>query len=155
MTMTTEPILKVENLTIDVPMAQGTLHAVRGIDFELRRGETLCIVGESGSGKDRAVERVLHLRSVRLIAHHIDTKSAGVDHHHEDREAENDERAILIAPETAPASSDTSVHTYPIAFESFSHRPNSRVKPSYPRPITDFPIALRYTKRGRNRAANR
>ncbi|WP_417769151.1 ABC transporter ATP-binding protein [Stappia sp.] len=51
MTMTTEPILKVENLTIDVPMAQGTLHAVRGIDFELRRGETLCIVGESGSGK--------------------------------------------------------------------------------------------------------
>jgi peptide/nickel transport system ATP-binding protein len=45
------PILKVKNLTIDIPTDTGTLHAVRGIDFDLKRGETLCIVGESGSGK--------------------------------------------------------------------------------------------------------
>jgi peptide/nickel transport system ATP-binding protein len=46
-----KPILTVENLTIDIPTDTGTLHTVRGIDFDLRRGETLCIVGESGSGK--------------------------------------------------------------------------------------------------------
>lgn len=45
------PILTVENLTIDIPTETGTLHAVRGIDFDLKPGETLCIVGESGSGK--------------------------------------------------------------------------------------------------------
>ena len=48
---TQNPILTVKNLTIDIPTGTGTLHAVRGIDFDLKRGETLCIVGESGSGK--------------------------------------------------------------------------------------------------------
>ncbi len=47
----TQPILNVENLSVDIPTPAGTLHAVRGISFELKRGETLCIVGESGSGK--------------------------------------------------------------------------------------------------------
>ncbi|MYM53765.1 ABC transporter ATP-binding protein [Thalassovita mangrovi] len=44
-------LLNVRNLTIDIPVGGGTLHAVRGIDFSLNRGEVLCIVGESGSGK--------------------------------------------------------------------------------------------------------
>ncbi|ETX16288.1 peptide ABC transporter substrate-binding protein [Roseivivax halodurans JCM 10272] len=49
--MTDDTLLEVRNLTLDIPTGAGTLHAVRGIDFELRRGETLSIVGESGSGK--------------------------------------------------------------------------------------------------------
>ncbi len=49
--MTDKPILTVENLTINIPTGTGTLHAVRGIGFDLKPGETLGIVGESGSGK--------------------------------------------------------------------------------------------------------
>jgi peptide/nickel transport system ATP-binding protein len=64
--MDKEPILAVEGLTIDIPMAQGTLHAVRGIDFTLNRGETLCIVGESGSGKSLTSLAVMGLLPKRF-----------------------------------------------------------------------------------------
>ncbi len=44
-------LLHVENLRVDIPLEHGTLHAVRGLDFQVERGEMLCIVGESGCGK--------------------------------------------------------------------------------------------------------
>ena len=45
------PLLSVRDLRVDVQVPMGTLHAVRGIDLDLARGETLCLVGESGCGK--------------------------------------------------------------------------------------------------------
>lgn len=44
-------LLKVENLHVEIPVGAGTLKPVRGISFDLQKGETLCIVGESGCGK--------------------------------------------------------------------------------------------------------
>lgn len=44
-------LLTVKQLRVDLPVAKGTLHAVRGIDFHVERGEMLCLVGESGCGK--------------------------------------------------------------------------------------------------------
>ena len=44
-------VLNVENLTVDIPLATGILHAVDGVNLHVDRGETLCIVGESGCGK--------------------------------------------------------------------------------------------------------
>ncbi|WP_038903184.1 ABC transporter ATP-binding protein [Dickeya zeae] len=46
-----EIVLEVKNLQVDLTTPRGTLHAVRGIDFSVRRGEMLCLVGESGCGK--------------------------------------------------------------------------------------------------------
>ncbi|MDF1790530.1 MAG: ABC transporter ATP-binding protein [Thalassobaculaceae bacterium] len=43
--------LSVENLRVSIPLSAGVLHAVRGISFEVAKGETLCLVGESGCGK--------------------------------------------------------------------------------------------------------
>src|SRR6218665_4044792 len=44
-------LLDVKNLRVDRPTENGMLHAVRGIDFQVRRGEMLCLVGEPGCGK--------------------------------------------------------------------------------------------------------
>ena len=44
-------LLNVSNLTVEIPVGAGLLKPVRGISFDLKKGETLCIVGESGCGK--------------------------------------------------------------------------------------------------------
>lgn len=49
--MSDDNILDVRNLKVDIPVAAGMLHPVRGVSFSVARGETLCIVGESGCGK--------------------------------------------------------------------------------------------------------
>jgi peptide/nickel transport system ATP-binding protein len=57
----TEPILRVRDLHVRFPTPRGTVHAVRGVDLDLRRGEVLGIVGESGSGKSVTSMAVLGL----------------------------------------------------------------------------------------------
>lgn len=52
-------ILSVDDLTISFKSFSGTVHAVRGVDFDLHRGETLAIVGESGSGKSVTIKSIL------------------------------------------------------------------------------------------------
>ncbi len=47
----TDLLLEVDNLTVSFPTEDGLVSAVRGVSYELRRGESLGIVGESGSGK--------------------------------------------------------------------------------------------------------
>lgn len=54
-----EKKLRVKNLTVSFRTTGGLVRAVRGIDFDLEKGETLAIVGESGSGKSVTSKSIL------------------------------------------------------------------------------------------------
>ena len=54
-------LLEVENLHVDIPIVTGDLHAVRGIDFTVGKGETLGLVGESGCGKSMTALALMNL----------------------------------------------------------------------------------------------
>ncbi|MFB6185352.1 MAG: ABC transporter ATP-binding protein, partial [Halobacteriaceae archaeon] len=56
-----EPLLSVRNLKTHFHTDEGTVRAVDGIDFDVDRGETVCIVGESGSGKTVTSESITRI----------------------------------------------------------------------------------------------
>lgn len=52
-------VLKVDDLSISFHTDKGRVKAVRGVSFELYKGEVLCIVGESGSGKSVTAKTIM------------------------------------------------------------------------------------------------
>ncbi len=56
-----EPLLRVEDLTVELPVAGRLLPAVDGVTFTLAEGESVAVVGESGSGKTQLARAILGL----------------------------------------------------------------------------------------------
>ena len=52
-------ILEVENLSVEFSTYGGNVKAVRGVSFNVNRGQTLAIVGESGCGKSVTVQAIM------------------------------------------------------------------------------------------------
>jgi peptide/nickel transport system ATP-binding protein len=56
-----EALVRVEDLVVEFPTRRGKVHAVSGMSFDIRAGETLGLVGESGCGKSTTARAVLQL----------------------------------------------------------------------------------------------
>ena len=62
----TEPVLAVQNLSIDARTPEGLRPVLEDVSFTLRAGETLCLAGESGSGKSLTALSIMRLLSPSL-----------------------------------------------------------------------------------------
>ena len=54
-----EKILEVRDLNISFKTDSGTVNAIRGVNLDLYKGETIAIVGESGSGKSVTTKAIM------------------------------------------------------------------------------------------------
>ena len=61
-------IIEVKDLKINIKIDEGTLTAVRGVDFEIKKGETLGLVGESGCGKSLTSKAILGINDKKCKA---------------------------------------------------------------------------------------
>jgi oligopeptide/dipeptide ABC transporter ATP-binding protein len=73
--LTDTVILDIQNLRTDFHTQDGVVHAVNGVTYTLREGETIGIVGESGCGKSvsmLSVMRLLPQPPAKIYAEHIE-----------------------------------------------------------------------------------
>ncbi len=74
-----EKALEVKNLVISFRTDNGKVQAVRGVSFDLYKGETLCIVGESGSGKSVTSKAIMGILSPNAIVEGGQILYRGID----------------------------------------------------------------------------
>ena len=61
--MNNEKVLSIRDLSISFKTSAGMVNAIRGVNLDLYRGETLAIVGESGSGKSVTMKAAMGILS--------------------------------------------------------------------------------------------
>ena len=68
MTESSSPLLEIRDLDVRYSVRGGQVHAVRGLDLTVHRGEVAAVVGESGSGKSASMLAALGLLDVNAVS---------------------------------------------------------------------------------------
>ena len=76
-----EHILAVRDLDITFKTTAGPVHAIRGVNIDLYRGETVALVGESGSGKSVTMKAAMGILAQNAV---VNSGSIEFSYHHED-----------------------------------------------------------------------
>ncbi len=99
--MSSEPLLRVENLKTQFDTEAGTVRAVDGISFEVREGEIVGLVGESGAGKSVASMSLLRLVESpgEIVAGEITYKGETIVGVEEGPDGERRERDDMLSSE--------------------------------------------------------
>ena len=83
-----EQVLSVRDLDITFKTTAGKVHAIRGVNIDLYKGETVALVGESGSGKSVTMKAAMGILaqnakvnsgSIQFSYHHADGSPESVD----------------------------------------------------------------------------
>ncbi len=62
-------VVSVQDLAVDFQSGGETVHAVKGVSFDIDKGETVALVGESGSGKSVTALSILQLLPYPVASH--------------------------------------------------------------------------------------
>jgi peptide/nickel transport system ATP-binding protein len=89
-----EPLLEVDNLTVEYTIGGRTVHAVSNVSLSINHGETLGLVGESGCGKSTLGRAILQL--IRPTAGSVLFDGQDLTEMHGDRLRHMRRRAQLI-----------------------------------------------------------
>ena len=66
--MNQDNILEIKDLHVDIRLSEGLLTAVRGVNLEMKKGETLGLVGESGCGKSLTCKAILGINEKKCVS---------------------------------------------------------------------------------------
>lgn len=66
--MKNENIIEVKDFKVNIKTDEGIITAVRGIDFAIKKGETLGLVGESGCGKSLTSKAILGINEKKCVS---------------------------------------------------------------------------------------
>ena len=76
-----EQVLSVRDLDITFKTTAGPVHAIRGVNIDLYKGETVALVGESGSGKSVTMKAAMGILAQNAI---VNSGSIQFSYHHAD-----------------------------------------------------------------------
>ena len=79
--MSKEKILEIRDLDISFKTTAGMVHAIRGINIDLNKGETVAIVGESGSGKSVTMKAAMGILASNAT---VNSGTINFSYHHAD-----------------------------------------------------------------------
>ena len=63
-----DAVIRVRDLTKELPLGKVTVHALRGVDLDIYAGEMVSVIGPSGSGKSTLLGLIGGLDSMKKSA---------------------------------------------------------------------------------------